>query len=139
MNMMCCLLCYRCNDSHGHLFFECEFSASVWKTISLKIGMEQVGSRWDDIIEWLKQRAKSSTITNVLGRLLVAASAYFIWQERNNRMFNNQNRSSNVLLNVIMDTVRYRLRGLRFKKTTRVLKTLDEWNIREGAIFDDGG
>ncbi|GKD64554.1 reverse transcriptase zinc-binding domain-containing protein [Tanacetum coccineum] len=31
-----CFLCSRCNDSHDHLFFDCNFSKMVWGKIKVK-------------------------------------------------------------------------------------------------------
>jgi hypothetical protein len=39
----------------------------------------------------------------------------------------------------IVDDVRHKLMGLKFKWSPRVLKKLDGWGIRRGGIHDDGG
>ncbi|GJT75663.1 hypothetical protein Tco_1042388, partial [Tanacetum coccineum] len=58
-----CPLCEATPDSHEHLFFICPFANSVWSRMKVKAG------------------------------LVVAASAYFIWQERNWRLFKKSKRS----------------------------------------------
>ncbi|XP_022015024.1 uncharacterized protein LOC110914542 [Helianthus annuus] len=79
MNMMCCLLCYANHDSHSHLFFECEFSTKVWYIVRQKVGMNTVQPKWEDIINWLRDRSKSKLASDYVARLVVAACAYVIW------------------------------------------------------------
>ncbi|XP_022015033.1 uncharacterized protein LOC110914554 [Helianthus annuus] len=139
MNMMCCLLCYQNNDSHSHLFFECNFSAQVWCSVRKKVGMDSVNPKWPDIIEWLMPRARSKSVTNYAARLLVAASAYIIWQERNARIFMNQLRPPEVISEIILNTVRYKLMGAKLRNTTNVQRVLAEWKIGGNSVSDDGG
>ncbi|XP_022024350.1 uncharacterized protein LOC110924667 [Helianthus annuus] len=102
MNMMCCLLCYENNDSRSHLFFECKFSTQVWLTVRHKVGMDSVQPKWGDIVDWLLVRVKSKSAANYVARLLVAASAYVIWQERNARLFKNQLRPPETISAIIV-------------------------------------
>ncbi|XP_022040986.1 uncharacterized protein LOC110943551 [Helianthus annuus] len=139
MNMMCCLLCYESLDSHDHLFFECKFSAKVWEFIRAKAGMDNVEAKWSAITEWLRQRARSKSADNLVCRLLVAASAYVIWRERNTRFFKNHARPPENICDSICDTVRYRLMGLKFKNTPKVRRLLQRWDIHGALAVDDGG
>ncbi|XP_021979814.1 uncharacterized protein LOC110875930 [Helianthus annuus] len=102
MNMMCCLLCYANHDSHNHLFFECKFSDQIWHKVRHKAGMETVQSSWDDIVNWLVVRSRSKSARNYVARLLVAATAYFIWQERNARLFKNELRPPEAITDLII-------------------------------------
>nr|GEU39994.1 hypothetical protein [Tanacetum cinerariifolium] len=51
-------------------------------------------------------------------KLILVASAYFIWMERNNKTFKNTKRSSEEIRDLIMVTVRLKLISFRFKNTT---------------------
>nr|XP_043625571.1 uncharacterized protein LOC122596997 [Erigeron canadensis] len=97
----------------------------VWCHMRGWANMHGVQPDWNSIMQWLIARAKSRSIGNVIGRLVVAASAYYIWQERNNRIFKNHARPPDILAKLIQDTVRSRLWKLRFKKTARVVRTLE--------------
>ncbi|KAF5756243.1 hypothetical protein HanXRQr2_Chr17g0812331 [Helianthus annuus] len=138
MNMMCCLLCYADNDSHTHLFFECKYSSQVWISIRQKAGMESVNPKWADIVDWLVLRARSKSVATYVARLMVAASAYYIWQERNARIFKNQLRPPEVISKAILDTVRYKLMGAKLKNTASVQRLLGKWKINDNDINDDG-
>ncbi|XP_035839381.1 uncharacterized protein LOC118486758 [Helianthus annuus] len=138
MNMMCCLLCYENFDSHQHLFFECKFSDEVWNMIRGKVGMEAVCSRWADITEWLCARIRSKKVEIYVAKLLVAAAAYTIWQERNARLFRNQLRPPEMVKDAILKTVRYKLMGAKLKINARVRKLLGDWDVAT-ETKDDGG
>ncbi|XP_022007469.1 uncharacterized protein LOC110906673 [Helianthus annuus] len=139
MNMMCCLLCYENHDSHEHLFFECKYSAKIWNNVRQKAGMYDVAPKWEEIVEWLLDRASSKSASNYVSRILVAATAYFIWQERNAKLFKNQVRPPDQLCQIIINIVRYKLMGVRLKRNDNVLKLLREWEIQDGDRSDDGG
>ncbi|XP_035834095.1 uncharacterized protein LOC118482633 [Helianthus annuus] len=139
MNMMCCLLCYENHDSHKHLFFECKFSAQVWNMVRYKAGMDSVDPKWEDIVDWLLVRSRSKSAANYVSRILVAASAYFNWQERNARLFKNQLGPLEQVYAMIIKTVRYKLMGVKMKRTERVRRLLGEWEILDADINGDGG
>ncbi|KAJ0907226.1 putative reverse transcriptase zinc-binding domain-containing protein [Helianthus annuus] len=139
MNMMCCLLCYADIDSHAHLFFECSYSTQVWSTVRNKGGMGNVGSDWDSIVNWMAGRSCSKSAANYISRLVLAAATYFIWQERNARLFKNQTRPPDVLCDTILHTVRYKLMGVKLKDTVKVRELLRAWEIYDTRLSDDGG
>ncbi|XP_021975056.1 uncharacterized protein LOC110870162 [Helianthus annuus] len=139
MNMMCCLLCYANHDSHSHLFFECKFSTQVWLMVRQKVGMDSVQPKWDDIVKWLLDRSKSNSAADYVARLLVAASAYLIWQERNARLFKNQLRPPETISEIIIQQVRYKLMGAKLKNCDNVRRLLGDWEIKGTELQDDGG
>nr|XP_043612554.1 uncharacterized protein LOC122584457 [Erigeron canadensis] len=124
-------LCVSDYDSHGHLFFTYKYADKVWCEVKKVANMQHLSSSWDSIVLYLLSKAKSRSISSVLGRLVVAASAYYIWQERNNRLFKNHARPPDILVKTIKDTVRARLWKLKFKKTARVTSTLEAWVFGE--------
>ncbi|XP_022030699.1 uncharacterized protein LOC110931622 [Helianthus annuus] len=139
MNMMCCLLCYANHDSHNHLFFECKFSDQVWHKVRHKAGMELVASKWDDIVNWLVTRSRSKSAGSYVAKLLVAATAYLIWQERNARLFKNELRPPEAIIDLIFQQVRYKLMGAKLKNCENVRRLLGEWGIIGAKLHEDGG
>nr|GFC67916.1 reverse transcriptase domain, reverse transcriptase zinc-binding domain protein [Tanacetum cinerariifolium] len=61
LNLLRCPLCDLVPDSHDHLFFECAFTSKVW--------------------------SKRKMAVSILSRLVLAATSYYIRQERNERLF----------------------------------------------------
>ncbi|KAK9058081.1 hypothetical protein SSX86_022921 [Deinandra increscens subsp. villosa] len=137
MNMMCCMLCYSNYDSHEHLFFECRYSMQVWSTVRKKTCISLNGPVWSDIISCLVGPTTSS-IETMVAKLVVHAAAYFIWQERNNRIFQNHARPQDSLASIIRDTVRNRLMGIKIKKTGKACCILQDWNISGDSIIHGG-
>ncbi|GJZ64168.1 hypothetical protein Tco_0620589, partial [Tanacetum coccineum] len=94
LNLLRCALCDNCPDSHTHLFFECTFSAKVWSYVRDLAGMDLILPVLQDILLYLLPMGNKRTAKSVFGKLILAASAYFIWMERNNRTFKNTRRES---------------------------------------------
>ncbi|KAJ0568029.1 putative RNA-directed DNA polymerase [Helianthus annuus] len=126
MNQMCCLLCYADIETHDHLFFQCSYSRSVWHSVRNKVDMSSVQRSWDEITSLLVQRAKSKAIYAVGSRLLVAATAYTIWNERNSRFFSNKLRPPEKIVDIIIHMVRTKLISFKYKQTCNVKRFLEE-------------
>ncbi|GJT59129.1 retrovirus-related pol polyprotein from transposon TNT 1-94 [Tanacetum coccineum] len=69
------------------------------------------------IISNLLPVAKRRTTRSVIAKLVVAASAYYIWQERNRRLFKNNNKTTKQVIECIMSLVRLKLISCKFKKS----------------------
>lgn len=132
-------LCIADFDSHHHLFFECGYAAQVWNKVSSGTMMVNVPNRWIDITSFLEVHANSKTPNHIVNRLVLAATSYFIWQERNNRLFRNQTRPPDVLSLEICDNVRLKLLSINFKLTSSTQVLLKHWKIDQFQISDDGG
>ncbi|XP_022004512.1 uncharacterized protein LOC110902080 [Helianthus annuus] len=89
-NLLCCSLCTLGPDSHGHLFFECNYANQIWIGVRDKAGMGMVQNKWDAIFDYLVGIAQSKTADHVIAKLVVNATAYFVWEERNKRLFTNK-------------------------------------------------
>ena len=126
------LLCPLCNtqlDSHDHLFFECLFSFQVWDSLKVFAGLTNIPSSLEDVIHHLTPMASSRSVRSVVSKLLLAAASYYIWQERNNRIFKQQRRSESQVIDVIKSTVRLKLFTCRFKRRANVLSFLRVWRV----------
>ena len=66
---------------------------------------------------------------SVIRRLVLGASVYFIWQERKKRLFGNEMRSWQELVNVIINNVRVKLLSLKVKMSPQVKKVMDNWKV----------
>nr|XP_043611661.1 uncharacterized protein LOC122583309 [Erigeron canadensis] len=101
----------------------------VWSTVSNKAGLPMANGVWDDIISEMLPTAKRVSMQNVVAKLVFAASVYFIWQERNARLFKNHKRSACKVAEMIFSTVRLKLMTCRYKKTRRVEQFLTSWDL----------
>ena len=88
-----------------------------------------ISPMWSDIMDWILPIASKNNVTSIVGRLVVAASSYYIWQERNNRLHSSGARNVEQLANVILNIVRFKLASIKFKRNARVAKLKSTWNI----------
>ncbi|GKE03671.1 hypothetical protein Tco_1395689 [Tanacetum coccineum] len=108
---------------------ESRFDVPQWRDLTSKCSSFSVRCAWEALRpRGLEPMAHRRTAKSVIGRLIFAATSYFIWLERNNRMFKNKRRSSEELRDIIMVTVRLNLLTLRFKNTAMVT-LLSRWKM----------
>ncbi|GJW21777.1 putative gag-pol polyprotein [Tanacetum coccineum] len=86
LNLLRCPLCELVPDSHSHLFFECSFASQVWFQIRAFTDMSSMPPRLVDVLAF-RIPSKGSSISNVISRIVLAATTYCLWNERNSRLF----------------------------------------------------
>ncbi|XP_022026989.1 uncharacterized protein LOC110928073 [Helianthus annuus] len=139
LRLMCCPLCMTDRDSRDHLFFRCSFAQQVWLTVRSMVNMEDIDGSWQSILGWLDLNASSKKTEYIIGKLVIAASTYFIWQERNNRLFSNNKASAEVVSEKIKGIVRLRLMGFKLKSGATNQRWLKKWNIVSSEAEIDPG
>nr|GFA43783.1 reverse transcriptase domain, reverse transcriptase zinc-binding domain protein [Tanacetum cinerariifolium] len=116
----------------------------VWKLVRHLAAMEMVQPVLHDIITYLQPMTHKRTTKSIFGKLILASS-YYVWLERNNRLFKKSKRYPEELRDVIMVTVRLKLLSFRFKNSGNVNSLLAHWKIpsslearkgKLGRIFD---
>ncbi|GKE66794.1 RNA-directed DNA polymerase, eukaryota, reverse transcriptase zinc-binding domain protein [Tanacetum coccineum] len=131
---MSCLFCKQCKDSHSHLFFSCNFSRRLWERLESMAKFENMSNSWAQVISSIVSMPAKNTIWNVIQRLAFGASVYFIWQERNFRLFSGQSRTEDAMFKIIVDSVRYRIIRLKLQVTNDVINVADIWNFLVNKI-----
>nr|GEW59699.1 putative RNA-directed DNA polymerase, eukaryota, reverse transcriptase zinc-binding domain protein [Tanacetum cinerariifolium] len=129
-----CPLCDGQPDSHDHLFFQCSFSTQVWKSLRDSAGLNQVSNSIVDIVNVLIPIAKSRTIRSVVAKLVVAACAYHIWEERNYRLFQSKKISHMQVSDKTKSIVRLKLLSCSFKKSKAAYWLQRQWDLPD-SIF----
>lgn len=124
-----CSLRDQVTDSHQHLFFECPFSQRVWIAVRGLARREATQPSWCVIINKLKPLARRNNSWNIIGMLLLGACAYFVWHERNMRLFKEGKRSVDQLVKIIHNMVRLKIMTMRFKNSSNKLDVYQSWNI----------
>ncbi|XP_020250863.1 uncharacterized protein LOC109828245 [Asparagus officinalis] len=96
----CCLCSGQITESRDHLFFECTFSSYIWNSIMDWMNFKKKSCNWNQVWNWFSSmRGKSLQVK--LRRLVLTASIYCIWRERNARLFTQKIRSADHLIKVI--------------------------------------
>ncbi|GKA91485.1 putative RNA-directed DNA polymerase [Tanacetum coccineum] len=96
------------------------YSAQVWSYVRNLADMDAVPPSINAIVSHLLPLAKTRTTKGVFGKMLLAASSYYIWIERNNHLFKNAKRTPGELRDIIMVMVHLKLMTFRFKNTSMV-------------------
>ena len=66
---------------------------------------------------------------SIVARLILVSSAYFIWQERNNRVHVKPSRNEDQVAKIIVEIVRSNLASIRFKNEARISQIKATWKI----------
>ncbi|GKE89681.1 hypothetical protein Tco_1567156, partial [Tanacetum coccineum] len=79
-----------------------------------------------DVTTFITPISKGKTMVSILSRVVVAATSYYIWLERNRRLFKKKTPSPDQIVKVILSMVRLKLVTFKFKKmSTRSRLLLD--------------
>lgn len=127
--VMKCALCSKEVDSHQHLFFECKYSASVWDKARMMCKIQTGSNSWKTVMEELMQMPNKRNIWLILRKIVFAAVTYFIWIERNSRLFKDVKRPWEILWKEIEETVKLKISGLKVADSRNVNEVYDLWGI----------
>nr|XP_043625498.1 uncharacterized protein LOC122596919 [Erigeron canadensis] len=127
---MQCSLCRNGIESHKHLFFKCKFTEEIWNRLSsLRWNMKD-HTDLQDIVQEIKVSRGRNNFGVVVNKLILAAAIYYIWQERNHRIFQDKERNEEAISNIIKESVRIQLISIRVRKTKNVIKISDQWKLK---------
>ncbi|XP_059302004.1 uncharacterized protein LOC132053929 [Lycium ferocissimum] len=108
-----CSLCLDGLETLAHLFFHCPYSATIWETLLHWQGIYRISMIWPDEMQWAATHANGKNSTSEVHRMVLAASVYHIWIERNHRIFQHRRRGPDEIIRQIIQEVFHRgqLRG----------------------------
>ncbi|KAJ6669951.1 hypothetical protein OIU74_015454 [Salix koriyanagi] len=102
-----CTLCREEDEDHRHLFFR--FTKRVWESINEKTDLHWPLVEWNHLVQWAASNIHRKNTMSMIARLIMAASVYYIWQERNRRVFRMQMQNSHYIVNEIYQLIRAHL------------------------------
>ncbi|XP_074282626.1 uncharacterized protein LOC141607166 [Silene latifolia] len=81
-----CVLCESSLETHSHLFFECPYSAAIWRAIAvwLKISPD---TSLPHLFHWYKVYNRGQGLVKKQRRCALMCALYLVWHERNKRIF----------------------------------------------------
>ncbi|GJV06988.1 RNA-directed DNA polymerase, eukaryota, reverse transcriptase zinc-binding domain protein [Tanacetum coccineum] len=112
-----CSLCKKGMDSHDHLFFKCDYAKKIWKKICGKARMKFHNDSWNNTPDEMSKGVANRSVWGVIKKLCLAVVVYYIWQERNLRLFNNDQRDKEVLINTIIEEIKAKMVSITVKNT----------------------
>ncbi|GJR70922.1 ribonuclease H-like domain, reverse transcriptase, RNA-dependent DNA polymerase [Tanacetum coccineum] len=70
----------------------------IWVVLKKMTGQEEIPSKWDGIVTIMTNMKHNKSIKSILKRIVLATCVYFIWNERNKRLFTNVKRDNKDVL-----------------------------------------
>nr|GEU61658.1 hypothetical protein [Tanacetum cinerariifolium] len=110
------------------------FAQQVWNRVEYLAGLSNSSPSMDDILHDIAPFAKRRTLKSIVAKLVVAAAAYFIWQERNGRLFKESKLSVSQVSDKILNSVRLKLISCRIKKSRSALELFHRWKISDSIL-----
>nr|TKR98083.1 hypothetical protein D5086_0000206310 [Populus alba] len=102
-----CVLCGMHNETHDHLFFQCTYSSTLWGNISAKTLIAWPSLTWNGLLLWAGSTLRNNKeFSHIIARLVLSTSVYFIWFERNNRIFNKVFKTAKERMDEAIDLIR---------------------------------
>ncbi|GJR23457.1 RNA-directed DNA polymerase, eukaryota, reverse transcriptase zinc-binding domain protein [Tanacetum coccineum] len=90
---------------------------------------------WQTIVDEVSRMDANNNIWNVLRRLVIGAAVYFVWQERNDKMFKQSKRDKDTLMQLITETVKLRLMSFKVKESKAVRDVEVLWNVQMKRVI----
>ncbi|GJS19319.1 RNA-directed DNA polymerase, eukaryota, reverse transcriptase zinc-binding domain protein [Tanacetum coccineum] len=106
----------------------------VWDSMKVMAGLSNVMGSIDIIIDTLIPMSKRRSARSVVAKIVVAACCYYIWQERNFRLFKNLKRSPQQVIDCIKVTVRLKLLSCYFKKSKDAMEVIHLWELPNSIL-----
>lgn len=91
-----CLLCGSADESHQHIFSECDYGREVWLYFFSAVNLSPPQPVLE-VIRWIHAPTQDKNI-NLILKLAYQASFYVIWKERNARLHTQSSRPASSLL-----------------------------------------
>lgn len=124
-----CALCNKVQETHNHLFFDCEFSVKVWCHFKDMVRLQSAPNSLSEIVPYVYGRPMNKSVWSISQRLVIGALVYFIWQERNLRFFQQKKRTFSQLCGIIRDNVRLRLLSLKISSSRQAKEAAGIWGF----------
>ncbi|PWA55927.1 reverse transcriptase zinc-binding domain-containing protein [Artemisia annua] len=105
------------------------FSKTIWDNLNILCKLDNVSCIWAEIVSGISIRTANNSLWSVIQRLVFGAAVYYIWQERNLRLFQKKFRSEETVFKIIVDIVRHKLLSLKIKPSVESVKAAVIWKI----------
>jgi hypothetical protein len=125
-----CVLCGLQVETHEHLFFECNYTGVVWVSICQRANMQWPCKPWTQFLHWAATYYnKKNDIDHMIARLMLSITVYFLWYERNNRVFTNNAQPYQTTTEFIFQQIRTHLATMDQVGTISA-RTRATWNLQ---------
>lgn len=111
-----CSFCAADIESRDHLFLNCAFSQVIWRLVFSRLDPNRsLLLSWSELLSWV--RVSSQAAPSLLRKLIVQATIYHIWKQRNNLVHNQQAIPSATIFKLLDKDIRNIISARRHRKT----------------------
>nr|XP_016505941.1 PREDICTED: uncharacterized protein LOC107823746 [Nicotiana tabacum] len=104
-NNLLCPICNEEEESMKHLFFKCTYTTTIWEKLLQWMNVNRRPIEWSQEIEWACNNVRGRSANAEIYRIALASCVYYVWQERNHRIFRTQLRLAGVLMKQIIQMI----------------------------------
>ncbi|XP_019245211.1 PREDICTED: uncharacterized protein LOC109225074 [Nicotiana attenuata] len=116
-----CPICTEAEETIEHLLFNYRITGEIWSKILHRAPME-----WQREIQWVESNATGNNAAAQVYRLTLACAVYHIWNERNNRIFQDQKKIVEMIVRQIV--IEVAIRGSMDSKTGKKIAEIDTYS-----------
>lgn len=110
-----CCLCSRYEKTRDHLLLTCDYSFELWNLVLSHLNPFWTLFRsWLELLSWIK--ATFSVALSLLKKLVIQATIFHLWKQRNNVLHNNISIPANTIYKGIEREVRNSISVRRHKE-----------------------
>lgn len=120
-----CILCNSASESRDHLFFNCNYSFSVWNSLTRKTRTPAF-RHWSQSIDYM-QTLSSPKHQRLLSLLTWQAAIYTIQMERNSRIHRKEYRSVDSLISSISAQIKKKISSIRQSSPVLASSMMQYW------------
>lgn len=120
-----CVLCNSALESRDHIFFECNYSFSIWNTLARKVRSSAI-RHWNQAINHM-QSLSSPKHVRLLTLLAWQAAIYAIWMEINSRIHRKEYRNQDSLIATTASLIKNRISSTRDTSPALSSKMMQIW------------
>ncbi|PKU83813.1 Putative ribonuclease H protein [Dendrobium catenatum] len=107
-------------ENHSHLFFDCDFSFYILKTIVPKFASFLLRPTLIQALDFIENSEISNRTEKDFFFLVISCITYHIWRERNNRRFSNSSNNVAKVIGIILEAIR--LKTVKWKHKTTFIQ-----------------
>ncbi|XP_016549166.1 uncharacterized protein LOC107848980 [Capsicum annuum] len=100
-----CVFCGNEVESTEHLFFRCHYTTGIWNALLGWMKIQRVALPWSSKIMWIESHIKGRSAASHIFRMVLAASVYYIWKERNCRIFRSSSATQDKVVRLVIQDV----------------------------------
>ena len=130
-----CILCGMFGETRDHLFFHCDYSTYIWKDVIHKCNFQYRSLSWNEELQYVIECCQGRTLGARILRVAFCATIYCLWQERNKRIFQHCNCSSDNVIRDIEGYICAKARNWSVKRNLENWEVCHKWGIVESILI----